>query len=349
MSPSIDDPESVRSSAAGGLGEIVLDRPGALNALDLPMVRTIDSVLRAWADDDDVHAVLIRSDSSRAFCAGGDVRAVRQARLDGDDVAAEQFFVEEYAMNLLIAEYAKPIIAIADGICMGGGIGIAGHSRHCVVTERSILAMPETAIGFFPDVGGTWLLPRLPGACGRYLGLTGARIDHWDAVWCGLASHFVPSEVLERLVEAIRSQPHAAADLLAKSAQWPDGAAARPATEDPVWASASVLAAHREAVDRMFEPDDLGAILQAVAGEPGDFARSTRAALVAASPSAMRVTLELLADPLPTLRESLVRETEVARRMTREHDFLEGVRAVLVDKDGHASWSPATVEQLATR
>lgn len=339
--------EFIRTSVENGLGEIVLDRPKALNALDTGMVRAIDATLRAWADDHEVVAVMITGAGGRAFCSGGDVRTVRQQWLEGLHDQAEGFFTEEYAMNLLIARFPKPIVAIADGICMGGGIGVAGHCSICIVTDRSLLAMPETAIGFIPDVGTTYLLPSAPGMAGRYLGVTGARMSGWDAVWSGLATHWVPADSLEALVAALRSTPADAAAIVNAAARWPSGHGSRPDADDPAWTGASELAAHRDEVDRMFASDDLGEVLAAIAAEPGDFARSTQASVVRMSPSAMRAALDLLAHPLATLEESLGRETQVAHRMIREHDFQEGVRSVLVDKDGQAAWSPGLDELLA--
>ena len=184
------DEQTVIARRDGRVGRIVLNRPQALNALDLAMIRACTRALEQWRDDPHVHGVVIEGAGDRAFCAGGDVRALRQYELDGEHHKAETFFREEYVLNLMIATYPKPYIALIDGICMGGGIGLSVHAPYRVATERAAFAMPETAIGFFPDIGATFFLPRLPGRLGTYLGLTGARMQGADAVHAGLATHF---------------------------------------------------------------------------------------------------------------------------------------------------------------
>src|SRR5690348_14095528 len=187
----------------GRIGRIRLNRPKALNALDLDMIRACTRILHTWADDPHVHAVVIEGTGEREFCAGGDIRALRDAQLSGDRAAADAFFTEEYALNLLIATYPKPYIALIDGICMGGGIGLSVHAPYRVATEHAAFAMPETAIGFFPDIGATFFLPRLPGQIGTCLGLTGARMQGADAVHAGLATHFTPRSKLPALSRAL--------------------------------------------------------------------------------------------------------------------------------------------------
>ena len=190
---------------AGRVGRIRLNRPRALNALDIPMIAGIQNALFAWRDDPAVHAVVISSGSERAFCAGGDVRAVREAAMAGDAARVEAFFAAEYALNLMIAAYPKPFVALVDGICMGGGIGISVHGSARVATEHAIFAMPETAIALFPDVGTSYVLPRLPGALGTWLALTGVRLAGADAVHAGLATHVVPRAQLAGLVAALEA------------------------------------------------------------------------------------------------------------------------------------------------
>ena len=186
----MQDEQTVIARRDGRVGRIVLNRPQTLNALDLPMIRACAEALETWRDDPHVHAVVIEGAGDRAFCAGGDVRALRQYQLDGEHHKAETFFREEYQLNLMIATYPKPYIALIDGICMGGGIGVSVHAPYRVATERAAFAMPETAIGFFPDIGATYFLPRLPGQVGTYLGLTGLRMQGADAVHAGIGHAF---------------------------------------------------------------------------------------------------------------------------------------------------------------
>ncbi|NUS13805.1 MAG: enoyl-CoA hydratase/isomerase family protein, partial [Streptomyces sp.] len=199
-----DGPEPVRTRVEpGGTGIVELARPAALNALDLTMVRLMTRALTAWRDDPAVRSVLVVSASPKAFCAGGDIVAVRAAGMAGDDAAVRAYFTAEYGLNALIARYPKPYTALIDGYAMGGGLGISVHGSARAVTERASLAMPETGIGFFPDIGASHFLPRLPGAYGWYLGLTGARVGGPDAVACGLATHHVPAAALPALRAAL--------------------------------------------------------------------------------------------------------------------------------------------------
>ncbi len=212
----MQDEQTVIARRDGRVGRIVLNRPQALNALDLAMIRACTRALTAWRDDPHVHGVVIEGAGDRAFCAGGDIRALRQYELDGEHHKAETFFREEYELNLMIATYPKPYVALIDGICMGGGIGVSVHAPYRVATEHAAFAMPETAIGFFPDIGATFFLPRLPGQIGTYLGLTGLRMQGADAVHAGLATHFTPRADLPALSHALAADgpgalgPHAA-------------------------------------------------------------------------------------------------------------------------------------------
>lgn len=329
-----------------GLGEIILDRPKALNALEPSMIHAILGALDSWLDDSSVETVIFRGNGGKAFCSGGDVRTVRQQRLDGDEASAEAFFHDEYAMNLQIAEYPKATLSIIDGICMGGGIGVAGHCRIRVVTEKALLAMPETAIGFIPDVGSTYLLPRTPGNVGRYLGVTSARMSGWDALWAGLATHFVPSDRIDALLEEVRATPSDALAIVTRHAIWPEDAPSRPDLDSPAWTLVSPVAAHRDLIDRLFASDDLHEIFDAVVGCPEEFARPIEQAMRSLSPSAMSQTLELLATPLPTVGESLQRELVTALAMIHRPDFMEGVRCVLVDKGDTPAWEYPTIAHL---
>ncbi|MFJ2955218.1 enoyl-CoA hydratase/isomerase family protein [Streptomyces sp. NPDC087270] len=319
---------------ASGVGVLELDRPGALNALDLEMARAIDTTLRGWRQDPAVRSVLVRSTSPKAFCAGGDILAMRAAGLRGDDAAVRTYFSTEYTLNALVAQFPKPYTALVDGYAMGGGLGISVHGSAMVVTERAVLAMPETAIGFFPDIGATYFLPRLPGAVGWYLGLTGVRISGAAAVECGLATHYVPAADLPALEEALTGADGGA----------PDAVLERFA----VGAPPSELAGHRAAIERCFSAPDLAELrdrltAQTGAGDAADraWAEDTLAVLDRASPMSLELTFGLLrAGAGASLAECLALELESACRTAREPDFHEGVRAALVDKDRSPVWVP---------
>ncbi|WP_037914755.1 enoyl-CoA hydratase/isomerase family protein [Actinacidiphila yeochonensis] len=321
---------SVNARVGGaGVAVLELDRPRALNALDLPMVTAVRDALRAWHDDDSVRAVVVRSTSPKAFCAGGDIRAVREAGVLGDDAAVRAYFTAEYGLNLAISDFPKPCTALVDGYAMGGGLGVSVHGSALVATERATLAMPETAIGFFPDIGASWFLPRLPGAVGWYLGLTGARLSGAAAVECGLATHFVPAADLAALEEALTGadgvRPQAVLDRFARPA---------PPSE---------LAGHREAIARCFTAPDLAGVFHRLAEERADraWAEETLDALRRASPMSLVATFDVLSSgaAAPSLRDCLATELELACRTAREPDFHEGVRAALVDRDRAPVWT----------
>lgn len=320
----------IRTSVRNGVGEIVLDRPKALNALDQSMIDDMYAVLKEWGDDDAIETVLVTSSSPRAFCAGGDIRQIRENALAGDTAAVTRYFASEYGLNQLIAEYPKPYIALIDGAAMGGGLGISVHGELRVVTEKALIAMPETAIGFFPDVGATYFLPRLPEGVGMWLGLTGARLRGSDAVAVGLATHFVPSAELPAVAEAIR-----------------DGIGLRDA-----------LGGHRDPVTTDlplskiagYFPIDAGpmSILGGLSGAVGDEWAAEMAGLIEqASPTSLDVTAAMLAaGAQSSLDQCLERELHAAEQITATHDFAEGVRAVLVDKDRTPSFDPATLDAV---
>lgn len=313
----------------GRVGRILLGRPQALNALDLSMIRGLTSALRAWQDEPEIHAVVVEGAGGRAFCAGGDIRAIRAAAIAGDTEAVEAFFAEEYALNRLIAEYPKPYIALIDGICMGGGIGVSVHGTARVATEAALFAMPETGIGFFPDIGASYVLPRLPGAIGYYLGLTGARLTGADAVHAGLATHFVPRATLPALSEALAR----------------DGVAVLAGFAAPL--PENGLAPHRPVIDRCFGAPSVGEILDRLAAEPDAWARGAEAALWTASPSSLLWSFALLRRGAHrTLPAALAAELALTRRVTRHPDFQEGVRAMVVDKDRTPRWTPDRLEAL---
>ena len=308
----------------GRVGELVLNRPRALNALSLSMIRALRRGLDAFEKNADVHAIVIRSASDAAFCAGGDVRHVRELVLRGDHDLANTFFTEEYALNAAIAACPKPYVALVDGICLGGGLGLSVPGRYRVVTERARLAMPETAIGFFPDVGASFFLPRLPGACGLWLGLTGARLDGADAVAAGLATHYVPAARVADLQRVLCSGVDDVGSLLdAFAVPVPVGA----------------YQTHRAEIDDLFGAGTLADVLAALRAATSPFASDARATLARMSPNSLRVTFDLLAaGRTATLGACLEAERAMTRVVTRHPDFAEGIRAMLVDKDRKPHW-----------
>lgn len=321
--------QSVLVRKDGRVGRIVLNRPRALNALDLEMIRHSARALELWRADPSVHAVVIEGAGERAFCAGGDIRAVRANVLAGEPQAVESFFSEEYALNRVIAEYPKPYIALIDGICMGGGIGLSVHGAYRVATEHALFAMPETAIGFLPDIGASHMLPRLPGALGIYLGLTGTRLAGADGVHAGLATHFVPRERLAALSAALAE----------------DGPAVLGAHAQPL--PPFSLAPHRAAIDRCFTAPTIPELIRRLEAEGTDFAAETIATLRSMSPSSLFWSLEILArGARSTLAQALETELALTRTVTPHNDFLEGVRAMVVDKDRSPKWQPAQIEAV---
>lgn len=320
---------SVLTCQDGRVGRIRLNRPRALNALDVPMIRAITAALQAWRDDPRIHAVVIEGTGERAFCAGGDIRALRQHQLDGHRSLVDTFFLEEYALNRMIAAYPKPYVALIDGICMGGGIGVSIYGAYRVATEHAMFAMPETAIGFFPDIGATFFLPRLPGCLGTYLGLTGARIHGADAVHAGFATHFTPRADLARLSREL--------------AQDGIAALARHAAPLPAFS----LEAQRAAIDTIFAADSVREVLHRLASDSTDWARETTEALRTVSPSALAWTLRILREGARrTLEQCLAAEFALTQTTMRHNDFIEGVRAMVVDKDRNPRWQPSRVEDV---
>jgi len=320
---------SIRSTVANGVGEIVLDRPSALNALDQSMIDDMFQVLQEWGDDDAVELVLVTSSSPRAFCAGGDIRAIREHALAGDAEAITRYFAGEYRLNQLIAEYPKPYVALIDGAAMGGGLGISVHGEIRVVTDKALIAMPETAIGFFPDVGATYFLPRLPDGVGLWLGLTGARIGGADALAVGLATHYVASEQLPAVAERIRS----GAPLIEVLGDLPPA----PGSELPL-----------DKIAGYFELDCApSTIIGGLSGSADEWAQEMLDLLSAASPTSLAVTGELIAAGAhSSLGQCLERELHAAEVITAGHDFAEGVRSVLVDKDRNPAFEPDRLDDV---
>ncbi|MEU0821003.1 enoyl-CoA hydratase/isomerase family protein [Streptomyces mirabilis] len=309
-----------------GVGRILLNRPKALNALTTGMVAAIDRALAAW-EHTPLSAVVLASTNTKAFCAGGDIRTIREHSLAGDVEASERFFASEYRLNARIAEYPVPVVSLIDGLCMGGGLGLSIHGTFRVVTESAVLAMPETGIGFFPDVGASFFLPRLPGAIGMYLGLTGHRLDAADALYTGLATHFVPADRLDAVGDALADNPGDPVDVVLN----------RLAGHSPV--AESGLAKARGDVDWTFGAPTLGEIEKRLRHLDTPWAAATLVALESASPQSLEITHALLARGRQhTLRECLGTELALTRTTIRTPDFLEGVRAALVDKDRSPNW-----------
>lgn len=326
---------SVIATVEGRAGRLRLDRPKALHALDEPMCAAMIAALQAWRGDGRVEAVLLDHASGRGFCAGGDVRTAAESGR-GDGAAARSFFATEYRLNHLLFTYAKPIVAFMDGVVMGGGAGIALPARYRIATERTLFAMPEATIGLFPDVGGGWYLSRLPGRIGRYLALTAARLDGADAAALGIATHYLPSDALGSVKLAIAGDPRAIDAILGEAAVTPPPAA---------------ILGRRAAIDRLFAADTLEGILAALAADPSEFARETLATVRAKSPLSCKVALRLLADGalLTDFADEMRMEYGVVCHMCQRHDFLEGVRALLVDKDNAPRWDPPAPEGVTDR
>jgi enoyl-CoA hydratase/carnithine racemase len=317
-------------SAEGPVGRLRLNRPAALHALNKGMCDAVLAALEAWRTDDAVRVVVIDHASGRGFCAGGDIRMLAQSGA-ADGAEARAFFHAEYRMNHRLFTFAKPIVAFMDGITMGGGVGISLPARYRVATENTRLAMPETGIGLFPDVGGGWYLSRLPGRTGQFLALTGHRLDGAECLALGLATHYLPAERLEEAKRQIGEEPGAIAAVL--------DALAVPPPE------ARVLA-HRDAIDKLFAADTLEEVLAALEADPGEWAQQQLAILRTRSPLSCKVSLRLLREgaAMASFADEMRQEYVVATRVVQRHDFAEGVRAVIVDKDNAPRWEPATAE-----
>jgi enoyl-CoA hydratase len=317
----------------GRAGRITMNRPQALNALTLAMAARIGEALLAWRDDPAVELILLDGAGGRALCAGGDVRALYDSRHEGSGLA-RAFWSGEYPVNALIGRYPKPYVALQDGIVMGGGVGLSGHARHRIVTERSRLAMPETSIGLIPDVGGTWLLAHAPGATGIYLGLTGEAMGAADAIYARFSDVLVPSaklgELTDRLVDA---KGGVVSDVITALA------------ED---AGPSPLAARRADIDRIFTGERVEAMLDALSAMPGEWAQKTAATLAQKSPKSLKLSLAAIRNgrALGSLEEALNVEYRLCVRLFEDGEFPEGVRALIVDKDRQPKWSPARLADV---
>jgi enoyl-CoA hydratase len=331
------DQDDVIIRREGAAGVLRLNRPKTINALTLEMVRHVDVALDRFEADAAVALILLEGAGERGLCAGGDIRGLYDSARVGGDLG-KVFWGEEYIVNARIDSYPKPYVAFMDGIVMGGGVGLACHSSHRVVTERTRIAMPEVGLGFFPDVGGTWLLSRAPGEIGTYLALTGQAAGGADAVAAGLADALVPSQALPELRAAL-TRAHSGA------------------THDDVRAiiggfaavtGGGPIVATRAAIDRLFAFDTVEEIVAALTRERTEFGEATLKLIREKSPRGLKVTLRLLrqARELTSLKQCLVREYRAALAVFASADFVEGVRAAIVDKDRNPRWSPARIEDV---
>ncbi|SED83826.1 enoyl-CoA hydratase [Arthrobacter alpinus] len=316
---------------SGQLGHLILNRPKAMNALNHAMVLAMMRALDEWEKDDGVATVLISGAGERGLCAGGDIVSIyHDARTGGN--GSEQFWRDEYHLNARIRRYPKPIVTLMDGVVLGGGVGISAHASHRIVTERSRIGMPETGIGFVPDVGGTFLLSHAPGEMGTHAALTGSMVSGADAIAMGLASHFVDSTLLPTLV----------AELAERGA---DAVVGRYGQVPPE----SALVQARWWIDDCYCADDVGTILERLARVGDPAAQAAAETIAAKSPTAVTVTFAALrrARVLATLEEALDQEFRVSVRALRWPDFAEGIRAQLVDKDRNPQWQPASLAEVS--
>lgn len=313
----------------GRVGLITLNRPKALNALTLAMVDAMQAQLVAWRGDGTVEIVVVRGAGERAFCAGGDIRALHDSGKAGTPYVID-FYEREYKLNTYIKRYPKPYIALINGIVMGGGVGVSVHGRQRVCGEGTVFAMPETGIGLFPDVGGTHFLPRLPGELGMYLGLTGMRLDVIDAKYAGIATHIVPAVQHEALITALADESEAYERTLSRFAVAP--------------ANVSKIAGLQPLIDRHFAHGTVEAIVASLESDASLFAVETLKALKTKSPTSLKVTFRQLREGRQRgFEECMQLEFRLTNRFMRGHDFYEGVRAVIVEKDNAPKWKPPTL------
>ena len=321
----------------GIAGIVILNRPKALNAVTHAMVRALAAKLVEWADDEAVTRVIITAAGERAFSAGGDIRALHDLGRSGRQDEALQFWRDEYALNALIKHYPKPYIALIDGIVMGGGVGLSIHGSHRIAGDRFQFAMPEVGIGFFPDVGASWFLPRMPGETGTYCALTGERVKKGDALVCGLVTHYVSSVRFPELLTALTDLTPVDNVLLSFSEKLGIGS----------------MTVHRAAIDRLFEANRVEDILAALdreaisrSGESG-WASATSAIVRGKSPTSVKIALaQIRRAEHWTFTDCMKAEFRIVSRIVASHDFYEGVRSVIIDKDNAPRWYPASIAEV---
>lgn len=326
--------------AEGGVGRITLTRPQALHALNTAMCAAILDAVSQWKSDSSINLLWIdHQEGTRGFCAGGDIRMLAESGA-GDAAEAREFFRTEYRMNAALEAFPKPILSVLDGVTMGGGVGLTVHGSHRVATERTLFAMPETGIGLFPDVGGGWFLPRLAGELGTWLALTGARLKGADVAAAGVATHFLPSELVPALAKQV-----AGADFSAGAVDMLDEILRSLTHKVP----APSYAVHREAMNRCFAFDTAEEIAAALEAEGGDWAAGELATLRTKSPETVKVALRQLREGrrMESFEDNMRMEYRIGWRKVQSHDFQEGVRAVIIDKDNAPAWSPARLEDVS--
>ena len=333
---------SILAEVRNHIGHLTLNRPADLNAIDLNMVRTLQTQLDAWASDDSVYAVVLRGAGEKAFCAGGDIRSLYDS-FKNRETMHQTFFAEEYTLDLTIHRYRKPIVALMDGYVLGGGMGLVQGADLRVVTERSRLGMPEVAIGYFPDVGGSYFLPRIPGEMGIYLGVTGTQIGAADALYCGLADWYLDSAklgLLDEKLDQLDWQETPLKDLQGVLAQL----AVQQLSDAP-------LATLRPAIDHFFALPDVPSMVEQLrevtVADSHEWALATADLLESRSPLAMGVTLEMLRRGRHlSLEDCFALELHLDRQWFERGDLIEGVRALLIDKDKTPRWNPPTLQAL---
>ena len=336
----MSDESDIILDRRGAAGIVTLNRPAALNAVNRAMVHTLHDALERWRHDDAVSRVIVTAAGGRAFSAGGDLRAICEAGRAGRLQELLDFWREEYVLNAAIRHYPKPYVALIDGIVMGGGVGVSVHGSHRVAGDRFDFAMPEVGIGFFPDVGATWFLPRLPGEIGTYCALTGARLKASDAVAAGIATHRVPSARFAELAEALCSADPVDAVLAGFADAGEPGLAGE-------------ITARRAAIDRLLAGDSVEGILArldaeaAASGADAAWAAGVAAAIRAKAPLSLKIALaQMRRGRHWSFAECMRAEFRIVSRVVYGHDFYEGIRAVIIDKDNRPRWEPATLAEV---
>ena len=334
---------SVISRVSNGVGLLTLNRPKALNSLNLEMIRILGPVLRDWqTEGSGVKLVVVRGEGGKAYCAGGDIRAITE--VPGGEMQ-RTFFREEYRLDHLVGSLAIPYIAIMNGITMGGGVGISVNGRFRIATEKTMFAMPETGIGLIPDVGGGFFLPRLSGQLGMFLGLTGHRLKSWDCLHAGVATHAVTEDPVESLTNTLEQLASSKDKVSEEDVQQALDNLNSPEAANHVFS----LAEHTEVINRIFGSDSVETIVRLLREEKTPFAAKALKSIEAASPTSLKVAFRQIREGagLKSLGEVLQMEQRLVLRCCEDKDFYEGVRATLIDRDNKPQWSPATLEEVS--
>jgi enoyl-CoA hydratase len=327
----MSDDAEVLFEKRGALGLITLNRPKALNALTHGMCVSMTAQLAAWAKDDEIKAVVVRGTGDRAFCAGGDIRALYESGKAGTPYALD-FYRDEYVLDAAIKHYPKPYVALIQGIDMGGGVGVSVNGRYRIAGETMVFAMPETGIGLFPDVGGSYFLPRCPGQLGMYLGLTGARLKTTDSLYAGIATHFVPMAKWDGLIGVLASGTEVEAAIAGVQDTVPD----------------TFLSEHRATIDRVFAGNSVEEVLAALDAEHEDWTDDAAKTIRTKSPTSLKLTFRQLREGAKLEFDDCMRmEFRMVNRIVAGRDFYEGVRATIIEKDGAPKWQPADLMQVS--